>query len=209
MSSLKRKRNIRTFIEKEDAIIELTYNDKKFDKIDKKIIDLVEKTPSLIVNPKSKETYEGLLIFLQTVSKDGYCSSFYEQYINYYYSSSDAIITLQTLDNDLIGYCMFSFDKEDINAHMICGNKNYKNIGTIILEVLKDLVKRLDFQRVILTSTTEALPFYLKKGFECINEECPMEFVVKKNKKNNKNKKNSNNSKNRTNKKNKKNNTGN
>jgi hypothetical protein len=203
MSSLKRKKNSRTFIEKEDTVIELTYNHDKFDKIDKKIIDLVEKTPSLIVNPKSKDAYEGLLIFLQTVSKDGYCSSFYEQYIDYYYISSDAIITLQTLDNDLIGYCMFSFDKDDINAHMICGNKNYKNIGTIILEMLKDIVKTLDFRRVILTSTTEALPFYLKRGFECINEQCPMEFILKKKKKNSKNKKNS------TNKKNKKNNTDN
>ena len=182
--SLKRKRNNSIFVASDDITYELTYNYRKYKTISEDILKNIQSVSNIIVNEVSKEIYNASIEHIKhvsTLTNERFCGELAANYNKYYYIKSDALIQLFKDDNILVGYGFINFDTETqhIVINLICANKKYKNVGTLILDMIYNIGKAIGYKKLTLTSTTEAIPFYLKKSFECINEQCPMELDIK------------------------------
>ena len=188
MTSLKRSRynnNSRTFITNNDVTYQLTYNYKNYDTISDKIKEKINNVPNLLINPVSKEFYKGPLEYIRFASTidDDFCNELDSNYISYYFRKSHFLLEVLDKENTMIGYSLINLNEEekDLKANLICASKKYKNIGTLIIDMINDIGYTIKYKKIVLSATTEALPFYLKKEFYCEKEECPMYRYIKKN----------------------------
>jgi hypothetical protein len=179
-SGTKRERinnSLKKFMKYEDVIFQFTYNYKNFDRISNKIKEKIETVPLLLVNLVNKNNYKGPLQYIVFASADNdFCSDLSPDYIGYYFKKSDALIEVLDTENTLVGYALINFieDEKDIKINILCASKNHKNVGTLLIDIINNIGVAIKYKRIILGSTTEALPFYLKKEFYCEKEECPM-----------------------------------
>ena len=182
--SLKRKRNNSIFVSNDDITYELTYNYRNYKSLSEDVVKKIDSLSYIIVNEVNKEIYNTSIEHIKHVSSltnERFCGKLAADYNDYYYKKSDAVIQLFKDGDILVGYSFINFNSETqhILINLICGNKKYKNVGTLILDNLYTIGKAIGYKKLTLTSTTEALPFYLKKKFECIQEQCPRELDIK------------------------------
>ena len=79
------------------------------------------------------------------------------------------VILKDPISFKLVGFCTLMFKAKHVYLDVICTNPKTKGVGTEILNVLDKINKVLKIEYIKLESITSAMPFYLKKDFECDN----------------------------------------
>jgi hypothetical protein len=90
------------------------------------------------------------------------------------------LITLW-LDDKIIGVCMFALrnmgmgnktPKQELHLYVdyLCGSI-YKGVGTILVNLLKAMMKEYKAKSMYMESLSSAVPFYRKKGFKVVSNE--------------------------------------
>lgn len=78
----------------------------------------------------------------------------------------------------LLGFSAINVYSDRMNLEIICTNNNYKGVGTHLNTLIHDLAVDLDVDSIGLEAVTSAVGFYLKVGYECVDDLCPMEKTV-------------------------------
>jgi hypothetical protein len=102
-------------------------------------------------------------------------------YIKYSLSSCHAVITLERNPNEIITFATIyvTIDAPKIlYIDVLCSNEEkYRGGGTLMIDKIKDICKKLLIREIKLSSVTTALGFYTKKNFEC-DELCNLKLEV-------------------------------
>ncbi len=69
-------------------------------------------------------------------------------------------------------------DNESIYVDILCGSSNYKGVGSFLLDIVSDIAKKMNKKGVILSSLTQSVGFYIKKGFKFVDT-CNMRLNLK------------------------------
>jgi pimeloyl-CoA synthetase len=65
--------------------------------------------------------------------------------------------------------------EKQIYVHILCANTQYKRVGTEIINIIKDIATKLDYNEIQLQSVTDAIEFYIKLNFKCYKDSCMLE----------------------------------
>jgi hypothetical protein len=69
-------------------------------------------------------------------------------------------------------------DDETFYVDILCGSSTYGGVGSLLLDFLYEMTKKLGKTNVTLSSLTQSVGFYIKKGFE-FTSPCPMTLKVR------------------------------
>ncbi len=93
------------------------------------------------------------------------------------------VLILENKEGLLKGLIVFNYvppdddEEEYIKIELLCGS-DVPGIGSLLLQEVQSLAKNLHIKHLQLESLTDALPFYVKKGFECSGDGCLMEKKI-------------------------------
>ena len=136
----------------------------------------IEKTVDMDVFPKeilgeSEAQYNAVVNALLILTKHhNFCKGILDEYIETALTESDAILVLEDYKKNkkrIVGMCAISFKKDHLYVDLICSNQKVKGVGSLLLELVEVLSNTLSLEHMKLSSVTDAVPFYLKKKFEC------------------------------------------
>ena len=98
-------------------------------------------------------------------------------------NTNNFVLLLENREGLLKGLIVFKYvppheyTEEHIKIELLCGS-DVPGIGSLLLQEVQSLAKNLNIKYLQLESITEALPFYVKKGFDCAGDGCLMEKKV-------------------------------
>ncbi len=93
-------------------------------------------------------------------------------------NKNNFVLILENKEGLLKGLAVFRYYvPNSIKIELLCGS-DVPGIGSLLIQEIYNLAKNIKIENIILESLTEALPFYLKKGFECAGDGCLMEKEV-------------------------------
>jgi hypothetical protein len=98
----------------------------------------------------------------------------------------------------LLGFATMHFKDKILYLDLLCGNKNYKGVGTALIEAIKEYGSEHEFTKIRLNSVPKAYGFYYKMEFIPDGRIIHMHFTLNGNSNNN-NSTNSNSSNSNTN----------
>jgi len=128
-------------------------------------------------NPSGPE-FLALRLYLSTaesILSNTICGDINMGYIHGKVSKSHAYIKISAKgSNKLCGFALLNinFTLKFIEIFAICADKTYKGVGTYIIDCLLKLANQLNFNVIKLSAITNAVPFYLKNGFNCAEHGC-------------------------------------
>jgi hypothetical protein len=162
-----------------DYSIMIKFNPIKKSKKIQKIRKKIEMKLNTDINPSN---YLGDISYdelTQTLFKDikkyKFCDGVNYGFIKESLEFCDLMVILKDpISFKLVGFCTLMFKAKHVYLDVICTNPKTKGVGTEILNVLDKINKVLKIEYIKLESITSAMPFYLKKDFECDNV-CKME----------------------------------
>jgi ankyrin repeat protein len=105
---------------------------------------------------------------------------FFSRMIN---DQNNFVLMLENKEGLLKGLVIFKYVLPDkdlndyIKIELLCGS-DVPGIGSLLMQEVYLLAKNLNIKYLQLESITDALPFYVKKGFECSDDGCLMEKRV-------------------------------
>ena len=93
-------------------------------------------------------------------------------------NTSDVIMTV-LIDTVLRGFVTMNLqgDTQTIHIGLICANNNYKGIGSYIMNIVESIATHASFSEIKLESVTNAVGFYIKKGYSC-DKLCKMKKTI-------------------------------
>ena len=146
-----------------------------------------------------KKFRDGLYKEIRTSKK--FCDGLQALYVKDSLKDCDAILRVEssmTRSKKINGFATLKFYKssKSIYIDVLCTNTDIKGTGTYIVNLLNKVSKMLSLENIKLSSSTQAIPFYLKTDFECD----PLCKMVKTVTGGSKTRRNKNNSHNKTNK---------
>lgn len=96
------------------------------------------------------------------------CLTITDNYINNSLEHASFILVIYNPDTEsVLGFATIQEKEEELLLDLICtNNKEYKNIGRLLINILKEIHFILKIPQIILKSVPNALDFYLKMGFE-------------------------------------------
>jgi hypothetical protein len=140
-----------------------------------KHIAYIESNPDLTFH--HDDEYESITKPLMNIIKQPgskWCDGVEEEYVEYIFNNCNGIIVLKHAE-ELLGFCSIIFKKSHIHIDIICTNNEYKGVGTVMINAINDIGYDLDMDKVTLESITTAVGFYLKMGYKCVDDVCPMD----------------------------------
>ena len=110
------------------------------------------------------------------------CEGIDRHYIDDKMEHSDCIVIFNDNSDILYGFIILSFSSEYVKIELICSNKTIKvkGIGSNMIQFVEEIAETLDLEFVHLDSVTNSVGFYMKKGYTCDHEICPMVKKMKK-----------------------------
>jgi hypothetical protein len=78
----------------------------------------------------------------------------------------------------LLGFSAINVYADRMNLEIICTNNNYKGVGTYMNTLINDIAVDIDVESIGLEAVTTAVGFYLKVGYECVDDLCAMEKSI-------------------------------
>ena len=82
----------------------------------------------------------------------------------------------ESIYNDIEGN---TIDVPVVKIDVLCGSSRYRGAGTKLVEQVSRICRVVGVRYITLNSLTEAVPFYLKTGFECVGE-CKLQMKTRK-----------------------------
>ena len=115
----------------------------------------------------------------RVLSKDTFCKNIHSDDIDKMFDKGHILLEMRLDDSTLVGYSVFDLKikEKHIYVHILCANTQYKKVGTEIINVIKDISTKLDYDEIQLDSVTEAIEFYKKLHFKCYKDSCMLERV--------------------------------
>ena len=115
----------------------------------------------------------------RVLSKDTFCKNIHSDDIDKMFDKGHILLEMRLDDSTLVGYSVFDLKikEKHIYVHILCANTQYKKVGTEIINVIKDISTKLDYDEIQLDSVTEAIEFYKKLNFKCYKDSCMLERV--------------------------------
>lgn len=106
------------------------------------------------------------------------CKGLKFERINQTLLNSDAILVVLT-NNKVIGFATLKFlgDSQILYIDVICANLDHKGIGSLMMDLITLIAENSSLSEIKLDSVTNAVGFYLKKGFSC-DKLCKMKKSV-------------------------------
>jgi hypothetical protein len=168
-------------ISKSDYNFFLSVNPNKKDVLKKKINKEVSKISiSNLIFLNDDSQYESTFEEIQTtrfLSKDTFCKNIHPDDIDKMFDKGHILLEMRLDDSTLIGYTVFDLKikEKQIYVHILCANTQYKRVGTEIINIIKDIATKLDYNEIQLDSVTDAIDFYIKLNFKCYKDSCMLE----------------------------------
>ena len=124
--------------------------------------------------------YESTFEEIQTtrvLSKDTFCKNIHPDDIDKMFDKGHVLLEMRLDDSTLVGYSVFDLKMKEkhIYIHILCANTQYKKVGTEIINVIKHIATKLDYDEIQLNSVTDAIDFYIKLKFKCYKDSCMLE----------------------------------
>jgi hypothetical protein len=116
---------------------------------------------------------------IRVLSKDTFCKNIHSDDIDKMFDKGHILLEMRLDDSTLVGYSVFDLKikEKHIYIHILCANTQYKKVGTEIINIIKDISTKLDYDEIQLDSVTEAIEFYKKLNFKCYKDSCMLERV--------------------------------
>lgn len=168
-------------ISKSDYNFFLSVNPNKKDVLKKKIKNEVSKLSiGNLIFLDDDTQYESTVEEVQTtriLSKDTFCKNIHPDDIDKMFDKGHLLLEMRLDNSTLIGYTVFDLKMKEkhIYIHILCGNTQYKKVGTEIINIIKDIATKLDYNEIQLDSVTDAIDFYIKLKFKCYKDSCMLE----------------------------------
>lgn len=109
--------------------------------------------------------------------KSKWCDGVEIDYIEYIFANCNALFVAKS-DSVFLGFCSIKLKKSAIHVDIICSNNEYKGVGSNLITAINDFGHDLEMNKVSLDSITDAVGFYLKMGYRCKDEVCPMDKEI-------------------------------
>jgi hypothetical protein len=170
-------------ISKSDYSFFLSINPNKKPLVTKKIRKELSKIDikNLIILDDDMQ-YESTIEEIQSsrlLSKDSFCSDSAFDDLDLRDNFPQIILEMRLDDNTLLGFSLFNFKftEKQTYIYLLCANPKYKKVGTALVNMIKEITTKLDYDEIQLNSVTDAVDFYLKMNFKCDNDKCILEDI--------------------------------
>jgi len=168
-------------VSKSDYNFYLSVNPNKKDVLKNKIKNEISKISiSNLIFLDDDTQYESTVEEVQTtriISKDTFCKNINSDDIDKMFDKGHILMEMRLDDSTLIGYTVFDLKIKEkyIYIHILCANAKYKKVGTEIINIIKEIATKLDYNEIQLDSVTDAIDFYIKLKFKCYKDSCMLE----------------------------------
>jgi hypothetical protein len=98
------------------------------------------------------------------------CGGILSSYINESIAKCDYLCTIMIFDGGpkVIGFALFNIENnQNVYVDLMCcsDNKTYKNVGSEVMNMIKEISIQYDFQSISLNAINDVNTFYYKQGF--------------------------------------------
>jgi len=127
-------------------------------------------------NSEYKKVSNNLVKTLQSPGTE-WCDGVNLDYISYTFNESNLLIIVKH-KTTVLGFSAINIYGDRMNLEIICTNNAYKGVGTFMDTLLNDIAVDAGIESIGLEAVTTAVGFYLKTGYNCVDDLCPMEKVI-------------------------------
>jgi ankyrin repeat protein len=146
--------------------------DKKYD-----VTTIADEFDEIVVDSAEKD--RRVLFVLTELAVNNLCGGINKKYIeeSLPHTSFFVYMLRKTEPLKMEGLVLVIIREDSLHIDVICGSVNYSGVGTLFIDKITKLARNAHKHKVTLSSLTQSVGFYLKKGFEC-DATCDMRFVL-------------------------------
>lgn len=141
----------------------------------------IELFPSVYHSSFTHSDYQQIskqLIGVLSNPRANWCDGVNLTYVKDTFAEDHIILIVIKHQDTLLGFSAINVYADRMNLEIICTNNLYKGVGTYMNTLINDIAVDIGVESIGLEAVTSAVGFYLKTGYECVDDLCPMEKII-------------------------------